>query len=92
MIRRASKTCYFLNRRTRHLALIGRGVRLPASVGVWIPIGSPDRSRWETTELLDANYPQLDARRLSCVSLFRDVEVDEFEQELRERNLLSPRA
>src|SRR5207248_9113892 len=88
MIRRASRTCYFLNRRARYLALIRRGVRLPTSIGVWIPIANAERASWEMAELLDASYPQLDARRLSFVRLLSDFEVGEFEKELGRRNLL----
>ena len=88
MVRRASKTCYFLNRRARYLALIRRGVRLPASIGVWIPIANAERASWEMAELLDASYPQRDARRLSFARLLSDFEVGEFEKELGRRNLL----
>ena len=88
MIRHASKTCYFLNRRARYLALIGRDARLPSSIGVWIPIANPDRTPWETTELLGATYPYLDAAGLSFVALPDDFEVEEFEKHLRQRNLL----
>jgi hypothetical protein len=88
MIRHAAKTCYFLNRRARYLALIGRDVRLPASIGVWIPIANPDRAPWDTIELLNATYPYLDARGLSFVALPGEGEIDEFEEDLRERNLL----
>jgi hypothetical protein len=87
MIKRASKTCYFLNRRARYLALIRRGVRLPTSIGVWIPIGNPDRTARETIALLDATYPQLDAPGLSFVTLLNDFAVGEFEKELRQREL-----
>jgi len=90
MIRRASRTCYFLNRRARYLALIRRGVRLPTSIGVWIPIANPERTASETTELLDATYPRLDARELSFVALLNDVAVDKLENELRQRGLLRP--
>jgi hypothetical protein len=90
MIRRASRTCYYLNRRARYLALIGRGVRLPASIGIWIPVANPDRAPRETTELLDAMYPQVDALRLSFVTLLSDFEVDEFEKELKQADLLRP--
>jgi hypothetical protein len=88
MVRHAAKTCYFLNRRARYLALIGRNVRLPASIGVWIPIANPDRSPWETTDLLGATYPYLDARGLSFVVLSSDLEVAEFEEDLQQRDLL----
>ena len=91
MIKRASKTCYFLNRRARYLALIRRGVRLPTSIGVWIPIANPEHTARETIELLDATYPQLDARGLSFVTLLNDFSVGEFEKELRHRELLRRR-
>ncbi len=82
-VRGATKTCYFLNLRGRYLALIGRGVRLPATMGVWIPIADPERAPWEMTDLLDATYPHLDAASLSFVALLTDFEVDEFERELQ---------
>jgi hypothetical protein len=88
MIRRAAKTCYFLNRRARYLALIGRDARLPVSIGVWIPIANPDRTPWETTELLGATYPYLDAGGLAFVALPSDFEVEKFEEDLRHRDLL----
>ena len=88
MIKRASKTCYFLNRRARYLALIRRGVRLPTSIGVWIPISNPDRTARETIALLDATYPQLDASGLSFVTLLNDFAVGEFQKVLRQRELL----
>ena len=88
MIRRAAKTCYFLNRRARHLALVGRDTRLPASIGVWIPIANPDLTPWDTMELLAATYPYLDARELSFAVLSDDLDVEEFEDELRRRDLL----
>ena len=91
MIKRASKTCYFLNRRARYLALIRRGVRLPASIGVWIPIANPERTARETIAMLDANYPHLDAPGLSFVTLLNDFAVGEFETELRQRELLRRR-
>jgi len=88
MIKRASRTCYFLNRRARYLALIRRGVRLPVSIGVWIPIANPDRTARETIALLDATYPQLDAPGLSFVTLLNDFAVGEFQKVLRQRELL----
>jgi len=91
MIKRASKTCYFLNRRARYLALIRRGVRLPGSIGVWIPIANPERTARETIALLDATYPQLDAPGLTFITLLNDFAVGEFEKELRQRELLRRR-
>jgi len=91
MIKRASRTCYFLNRRARYLALIRRGVRLPASIGVWIPIANPERTARETIALLDATYPQLDAPGFSFVTLLNDFAVGELEKELRQRELLRRR-
>jgi len=82
-VRRAAKTCYFLNLRARYLALIGRGVRVPETVGFWIPIADPARAPWELTDLLDVIYPLLDATSLSFVALLTDFEVDEFERKLQ---------
>jgi hypothetical protein len=81
IVRRAARTCYFLNRRERCLALIGGGVRLPATTGVWIPVADPARTPRELKELLDATYPHLDAKSLSFAMLLTDREVDEFERE-----------
>ena len=88
MLRRAAKTCYFMNRRARYLALVGRDTRLPASIGVWIPIANPDLAPWGTMQLLAATYPYLDARGLSFAVLPDDLEVEEFEDELRRRDML----
>ncbi|HYV65730.1 MAG TPA: hypothetical protein VE964_05780 [Myxococcales bacterium] len=87
MIRRATKTCYFLNRRARYLALIARDARLPAAIGVWIPIANPDRAPWDTLLLLSATYRYLDARGLRFAVLTDDLEIEEFEEELRQRSL-----
>ncbi len=82
-VRRAARTCYFLNLGARSLALIGRGVRLPETRGVWIPIAGPSRAPWEMTDLLDAIYPLLDAPSLSFAVLLTDFEVEEFERKLQ---------
>lgn len=91
MSRRASRTCYFLNRRAGYLALIGSDVQLPASIGVWVPIANPDLSPRQLIELLDSIYPTLDAGGLSFVSLLTDFEVEEFERDLERRDLLRSR-
>ena len=88
MERRAARTCYYLNRKLGCLALIARGVRLPASVGVWVPIANPELGPSETTELIAAAHPNVDAERLSFTTLLSDFDVDEFEEDLRQRGLL----
>jgi hypothetical protein len=81
-VRRAARTCYFLNLGARSLALIGQSVRLPVTRGVWIPIADPSRAPWEMTDLLNAIYPLLDAPNLCFAVLLTDFEVDEFERKL----------
>jgi len=81
-VRRAARTCYFLNLGARSLALIGRGVRIPVTRGVWIPIAGSSRAPSEMTDLLDAIYPLLDAPSLRFAVLLTDFEVDEFERKL----------
>ena len=91
MARRASKTAYYLNRTLGYLALVGRDVRFPGSIGVWIPVADAVRAPWEVTGLLVATYPDLAADQLPFVALLTDFDVEEFEQELAVREgLLRP--
>src|SRR5438132_13419233 len=91
MTRRASKTAYYLNRTLGYLALVGRAVRFPGSVGVWIPVADAGRAPWEVIGLLVASYPSLAADELPFVALLTDFDVEEFEQELATREgLLRP--
>jgi hypothetical protein len=88
MERRAPRTCYYLNRKLRYLALIARDVRLPASIGVWIPIANPELAPSETMELIASAHPTVDVRQLSVITLLSAFDVDEFEDDLRQRGLL----
>ena len=82
MDRRAPRTAYYLNREIRYFALIARGVRLPRTVGVWVPIGGGEAAPWEITELLRLAYPTLGADELAFTALLTDFDADEFEHEL----------
>jgi hypothetical protein len=82
--RRAPKTAYYLNRVIRYLALIARGVRLPRTDGVWIPVGDGEFAPWDVTELLKLAYPELGADELRFAALLTDFDSEEFERELGE--------
>jgi hypothetical protein len=82
MDRRAPKTAYYLNREIRYFALIARGVRLPRTAGVWVPIGDGESAPWEITELLRLAYPNLGADELAFAALLTDFDADEFEHEI----------
>jgi len=88
MSTRSPRTAYYLNRATRGLALVARSVRLPASVGTWVPIASGMEPPWKVSEMLAATFPGLDAKSLSFIALLSDDEVDEFEKELDKAGLL----
>ena len=91
MVRRVAKTGYFLNATARRLALIGRDVRFPASIGAWIPVADSEQPPWRVTEILAATFPDLDAKGLSFIALLTDVQVDDFEEERAAAGLLKPR-
>ena len=80
--RRAPKTAYYLNRVLRYVALIARGVRLPRTQGVWIPVGDGEFAPWDVTELLKLAHPELRAAELAFAALLTDFDSEEFEREL----------
>jgi len=82
MDRRAPRTTYYLNRELRYFALIARGVRLPRTAGVWVPIGDGESAPWEVTELLRLAYPNLGADELAFAALLTVFDAEEFENEL----------
>jgi hypothetical protein len=78
-MRRASKTAYYLNRALPRLALVGRGVRLPNTIGVWIPVSCGDKKRCEVARTLSLAHPGIDAERVPYTLLLTDFDVEEFE-------------
>jgi len=66
----------------RHLALVGRGVRMPTTTGTWVPVATNEQPPWVVSELLDAAFSGLDAKQLAFVALMSDDDVDDFEKEL----------
>jgi hypothetical protein len=86
MIRRASKTAYFLNRAVNQLALIAQGVRFPACSGIWLMVAEADHAPWEVKELLAATYPEAMKSNPGFVALLTDFDVHEFESELAKQD------
>src|SRR3954451_15857341 len=60
-MRRAFKTAYYLNRALPRLALVGRGVRLPNTAGVWVPVSDGAKKRCEVVRILSLFIPELPA-------------------------------
>ena len=85
MARRARKTAYFLNRTLNRLALIARGVRFPATDGLWVMVADAVRAPWETTEILASSYPEWMNGNPGFIALLTDFDVLEFESELQRR-------
>jgi len=85
MAGRARKTAYFLNRALNRLALIARGVRFPATDGLWMMVADAVRSPWETTELLALSYPEWMKDNPTFVALLTDFDVHEFERDVQRR-------
>ena len=85
MTRRSRKTAYFLNRTLNRLALIARGVRFPATDGLWVMVADAVRAPWEMTELLALSYPEWVRKQPIFVALLTDFDVHEFETGIQRR-------
>ena len=81
-MRRASKTAYYLNRALPRLALVGRGVRLPNTIGVWIPVSGGEMKRCDVARMLSLVHPGIDAERVPYMLLLTDFDVEQFEAHL----------
>lgn len=78
MAEAAADTAYYLNRRTGVLALIAKGVQLPA--GTWIRIASSDATAWQAEDLVRDLFPALREAPLSFQILLTDFDVAEYER------------
>jgi hypothetical protein len=90
--RRASRTAYFLNRALGYFALIRHNIRFPETPGIWILVSELDRPPWEVKDLLATLYPGDATDRLGFIALMGQDDVEDFENELRERGVLQERA
>src|SRR4051794_39580399 len=77
-MRRALKTAYYLNRTLPRLVLVGRGVRLPNTAGVWIPVSDGDKKRCEVSRIVFLAH-RIDADRVPYTALLTDFDVDQLE-------------
>ncbi|HWE26086.1 MAG TPA: hypothetical protein VG496_19275 [Myxococcales bacterium] len=71
-----------MNRTLRYFALIARGVTLPCTRGVWVPVADGESAPWDVTELLKLAYPELRPGGLKFAALLTDSDGEEFEGEL----------
>jgi hypothetical protein len=78
---RSHRTAYYLDRELGFIALIARGVRLPATEGTWVPVADGDLAPWEATSLLSLVFPDVHAHELPFAALLNDVDVEDFERE-----------
>ncbi len=76
----AANTAYYLNQLIPAVALISKGVRLPA--GAWMRIVSGAVSRHRVELMLAKVFPDLKGKVLTFVSLSTDREVEDFERSL----------
>ena len=77
---RSHRTAYYLDRELGCLALIARGVRLPSTIGAWVPVADGDLAPWEATSLLSLVFPDVHADELPFAALLSDFDVEEFER------------
>jgi len=74
----ALDTAYYLNTRLPILALVGKGVRLPA--GQWIQVASGNVVPWHVEELVLDLFPALLRRPVAFHVLLTEFDVQEFER------------
>jgi len=80
MIRVANETAYFFNSRILTVALIARGLRIPAGTWLWVATASATSAQVE--EMLANVFPALRGKVLVFVSLSSEAEIQEFERSL----------
>jgi len=77
--RRAFKTAYYLNRALHRLALIGRAVRIPNTMGVWVLVSNGDKKPCEVARILSLAHTMINAERLPYTALLTDFDVKQLE-------------
>jgi hypothetical protein len=77
----APQTAYYLNTTLPRLALIAKGVRLPA--GQWIRVAEGTIRPWHVEELVSDLFPALRGRPIPFRLLLTDFDVTEYEREVR---------
>ena len=78
MTRAASARAYFFNSRILTVALIERGVRMPA--GLWRWVANAPATSEHLEQVLATVSPSLKGKVLAFVSLLNEAEVQEFER------------
>ncbi len=78
MFRFSGETAYYLNAALPQLALIAKGVRLPA--GKWIRIAGERIPAALADELVRDLFPRLRRRLVPFVVLLTNFDVEEFER------------
>jgi len=78
----AEETGYYLNGKIPALALIVKGVRLPA--GVWMLVAAPNALPWQVEDMLRNVFPALKGKFITAASLLSEFDVKEFERSLSE--------
>ncbi len=77
----AQETAYFFNRTIPAVALIAKGVRLPA--GKWIRIADARVVPWLVEQQLGTMFPDLKGSVVTFAVLTSESEVMQFEQSLQ---------
>ena len=76
------ETAYYLNLKTRVVALISEGVRFPR--GRWIRVADGTALSWLVEKMLGEVFPALKGQVITVVSLISEFDVKEFERSLSE--------
>jgi len=78
----AEDTAYYLNGKLPKLALIAKGVRFPP--GTWIRLADGLLPPWEAETLARELFPALEKGPVPFIALLCELDVVQFEQDLRD--------
>jgi hypothetical protein len=79
---KAEETAYYLNGRLPQLALIANGVRFPP--GKWLRVADGLLPPWEAEAFVRELFPALAKGPIPFIALLTELDVKQFEQDLKD--------
>jgi hypothetical protein len=79
---KADETAYFLNGKLPQLALIAKDVRFPP--GNWLRVADGLLPPWEAEAFIRELFPALAKSPIPFIALLTELDVQQFEQELKD--------
>ena len=78
----ADETAYFLNGKLPQLALIAKNIRFPS--GNWLRVADGLLPPWEAEAFVRELFPALARASIPFIALLTELDVQQFEQDLKD--------